>query len=398
MTHAQVTALLAIAAVGRWSRSLMTALWRWHLRLGTSASWTSDGRASLARWRCSMRCWAPGNGAARWLIAAMVASGASRLGATCCAIACWAGPRTRATRSCGGAAAARRPARSSRSSRRRRCWRPALAAGAGRGVQSGAAPVGARDRALLLWASALAGESDRRSAAGAIQGAAGRRAAGRVATGLWRYSRHPNYFFEWLIWVAYALFALGVAVGSARAGAAPGADAVPAVPRHRHSGHRGPGHAQPRRRLSPLPGDDQRVRAVVPAEVVMIDHAARPRSPARRRCPGGHPADRRRPAARAGGRRRRGAGRRAGRAPDALRHAPIAVATDAANAQHYEVPRRVLRARARSAPEVQRAWWPPGVDDAGRGRSSGCSQLTDRARADRGRPTRFSSSGAAGDR
>jgi steroid 5-alpha reductase family enzyme len=27
--------------------------------------------------------------------------------------------------------------------------------------------------------------------------------------GLWNYSRHPNYFFEWLIWVAYALFALG---------------------------------------------------------------------------------------------------------------------------------------------------------------------------------------------
>jgi len=27
--------------------------------------------------------------------------------------------------------------------------------------------------------------------------------------GLWNYSRHPNYFFEWLIWVAWFLFALG---------------------------------------------------------------------------------------------------------------------------------------------------------------------------------------------
>lgn len=27
-------------------------------------------------------------------------------------------------------------------------------------------------------------------------------------SGLWRYSRHPNYFFEWLIWLAFSLFAL----------------------------------------------------------------------------------------------------------------------------------------------------------------------------------------------
>jgi steroid 5-alpha reductase family enzyme len=26
--------------------------------------------------------------------------------------------------------------------------------------------------------------------------------------GLWRYSRHPNYFSEWLIWISYAVFAL----------------------------------------------------------------------------------------------------------------------------------------------------------------------------------------------
>lgn len=29
------------------------------------------------------------------------------------------------------------------------------------------------------------------------------------ATGLWRYSRHPNYFFEWVVWIAYFLFAVG---------------------------------------------------------------------------------------------------------------------------------------------------------------------------------------------
>ncbi|CAH1669514.1 DUF1295 domain-containing protein [Chelatococcus asaccharovorans] len=27
-------------------------------------------------------------------------------------------------------------------------------------------------------------------------------------TGLWRYTRHPNYVFEWLVWVAYAVIAI----------------------------------------------------------------------------------------------------------------------------------------------------------------------------------------------
>jgi len=31
--------------------------------------------------------------------------------------------------------------------------------------------------------------------------------------GLWRYSRHPNYFFEWIIWVGYFVMALSAPYG-----------------------------------------------------------------------------------------------------------------------------------------------------------------------------------------
>ncbi len=30
--------------------------------------------------------------------------------------------------------------------------------------------------------------------------------------GLWKYSRHPNYFFEWLHWFAYPILGLGAGV------------------------------------------------------------------------------------------------------------------------------------------------------------------------------------------
>jgi steroid 5-alpha reductase family enzyme len=61
--------------------------------------------------------------------------------------------------------------------------------------------------AVVLWAAALAGETvaDRQLERFKAQPSS----RGRTCrVGLWRYSRHPNYFFEWLIWVAYAAFAL----------------------------------------------------------------------------------------------------------------------------------------------------------------------------------------------
>lgn len=62
--------------------------------------------------------------------------------------------------------------------------------------------------AILLWFASVAGEAiaDRQLARFRA------RAENRGKTcreGLWRYSRHPNYFFEWLHWFAYVLLAIG---------------------------------------------------------------------------------------------------------------------------------------------------------------------------------------------
>jgi steroid 5-alpha reductase family enzyme len=65
---------------------------------------------------------------------------------------------------------------------------------------------------IVLWIVAVCGES----LADAQLASFKRNPAnkGEVCNvGLWRYSRHPNYFFEWLIWVAYAVFALPSSYG-----------------------------------------------------------------------------------------------------------------------------------------------------------------------------------------
>jgi len=60
---------------------------------------------------------------------------------------------------------------------------------------------------VALWVVALGGESlaDRQLAAFKANPSS----RGKVCdVGLWRLSRHPNYFFEWLIWVALFVMAL----------------------------------------------------------------------------------------------------------------------------------------------------------------------------------------------
>jgi steroid 5-alpha reductase family enzyme len=56
-----------------------------------------------------------------------------------------------------------------------------------------------------LWLVAISGEA--LADAQLAHFKADPRSAGGVCdAGLWRYSRHPNYFFEWLIWVSYFVF------------------------------------------------------------------------------------------------------------------------------------------------------------------------------------------------
>jgi steroid 5-alpha reductase family enzyme len=61
--------------------------------------------------------------------------------------------------------------------------------------------------AVGVWLVAIAGESIADRQLSRFKASPANR--GRTCrAGLWNYSRHPNYFFEWLIWVSFALFAL----------------------------------------------------------------------------------------------------------------------------------------------------------------------------------------------
>ncbi len=61
---------------------------------------------------------------------------------------------------------------------------------------------------LAIWLVSVVGESVADSQLARFRATAGNE--GRVCrTGLWRYSRHPNYFFEWLHWLAYVPVAYG---------------------------------------------------------------------------------------------------------------------------------------------------------------------------------------------
>jgi steroid 5-alpha reductase family enzyme len=61
--------------------------------------------------------------------------------------------------------------------------------------------------ALALWLFGIVGEATADAQLEAFKSNPANKGH-TCNAGLWHYSRHPNYFFEWLIWMAFALFAL----------------------------------------------------------------------------------------------------------------------------------------------------------------------------------------------
>jgi len=64
----------------------------------------------------------------------------------------------------------------------------------------------------IVWLIGVCGESIADAQLKRFKSSAANK--GKVCNvGLWSWSRHPNYFFEWTIWIGYALFALASPYG-----------------------------------------------------------------------------------------------------------------------------------------------------------------------------------------
>lgn len=186
---------------------LMLGVWVWHLRLGNTGvvdvgwTWAVTGATAL------VAALGTGDPMRRWLLAAMVAIWGARLSFYLLRDRVIGRPED-------GRYVDLRE-RGSVVARARFFWffqaqaliavfftLPMLLV-AGNGAP---APAAVELTALALWAIALAGERTADRQLERFKARPGTR--GRTCRdGLWRYSRHPNYFFEWLIWVAFALYA-----------------------------------------------------------------------------------------------------------------------------------------------------------------------------------------------
>lgn len=66
--------------------------------------------------------------------------------------------------------------------------------------------------AIVIWLVSVSGEAVADAQLRQFRAQAEHRGT-TCQSGLWRYSRHPNYFFEWLHWFAYVALAIGSPIG-----------------------------------------------------------------------------------------------------------------------------------------------------------------------------------------
>ena len=201
--------LSLVAGGAALSAVLMTALWWWHLRLGNAGVVDVGWSAALPLLAVVYAALGPGFGPRRWLMAAMVGLWGTRL-----AIYLLRGrvighaedPRYAHLRARSSPAAALRffPFFLAQGLLAVLLSVPALVAAFDPEPRLGVLEI----VAVVLWGVAVSGEAVADAQLARFKKRPDTR--GRTCReGLWRYSRHPNYFFEWLVWVAFALYALG---------------------------------------------------------------------------------------------------------------------------------------------------------------------------------------------
>jgi steroid 5-alpha reductase family enzyme len=210
MTLAALAAMAAAAEISL--AAIMAAAWLVHRLTGASgwidAIWTFGvGAVGVA---LALVFGAPSDGASwrAWMVAIFAAAWSLRLGLHIVARTIKAGddPRYRKLMQEWGKAAPRRLLA---------FLQAQAVAGAilalAIGLAAAAPGVGLRAQdaiGALLFLAALAGEAAADAQVARFKADPANR--GKICdVGLWRLSRHPNYFFEWLTWVAFAILALG---------------------------------------------------------------------------------------------------------------------------------------------------------------------------------------------
>lgn len=197
-------------ALATWALAalVMLALWLWHLRLRNAGVVDVGWAVSVVSAVLLLAAAGPGHPARRWLLAALTTAWGVRLAVYLLRDRVLGRPEDaryadlRARRS-PAAALAFFPFFQAQALLAALFSVPMLVVAFNRAPGLSALELGA----TALWLVAFIGEVVADSQLARFK----RRPSSRGRTfrgGLWRYSRHPNYFFEWLIWVAYALFAL----------------------------------------------------------------------------------------------------------------------------------------------------------------------------------------------